>query len=220
MLLHPRIGLVGVNRVMQSTVFFLMGSDCYTAVFVTAGRLGVRIVVWVPPEIALQHYREFANAALKECMHDGMPVGVMRRVDARHGQVWYEVLGLARPVRWYGGYFILESVNSPATAQVDALTDVLAADSEAAQDQAPGDVPANDYDARLRVQSRSRNAAARPSSGRPSYAPTAAGVPSPDVMPSKPWRPPTSSRTAVPSPMSSATAYRYVPTSTLCTTST
>jgi hypothetical protein len=39
-------------------------------------------------------------------------------------------------VRWYGPYFILESVNPPATTQVDALTDVLAADSEAEQKQA------------------------------------------------------------------------------------
>jgi hypothetical protein len=66
--------------------------------------------------------------------------------------VEYDVLGLARPLRWYGGYFILESVNPPATVQVDALTDVLVADSEAERDQGKDDVPANDYDARRRAQ--------------------------------------------------------------------
>jgi putative restriction endonuclease len=55
------------------------------------------------------------------------------------------------PVRWYDGYFILESVNPPATTQVDALTDVLAADAETERDQGTDEVPADDYDARRRV---------------------------------------------------------------------
>jgi putative restriction endonuclease len=46
----------------------------------------------------------------------------------------------------------MESVNPPATIQVDPLTDVLAADAEAEQDQGPDDVPSDDYDARRRVQ--------------------------------------------------------------------
>ena len=94
----------------------------------------------------------YTNAALKQCIQDRIPVGVIRKVDARRRQVQYEVLGLARPVRWYGGYFILESVNPPATTQVDALTDVLAADSEAEHAQDTDDVPADDYDARRRAQ--------------------------------------------------------------------
>jgi putative restriction endonuclease len=94
----------------------------------------------------------YTNAALKQCIQDRIPVGVIRKVDDRRREVQYEVLGLARPVRWYGGYFILESVNPPATTQVDALTDVLAADSEAERDQETDDVPADDYDARRRTQ--------------------------------------------------------------------
>ncbi len=91
----------------------------------------------------------YTNAALKRCIQDRIPVGVIRKVDTRRRQVQYEVLGLARPVRWYGGYFILESVNPPAATQVDALTDVLVADSEAESDQGADDVPADDYDANL-----------------------------------------------------------------------
>ena len=93
----------------------------------------------------------YTNAALKRCIQGRIPVGVIRKIDARRRQVQYEVLGLARPVRWYGGYFILESVNPPATTQVDPLTDVLAADTEAERAQ-PDDVPPDDYDARRRTQ--------------------------------------------------------------------
>lgn len=94
----------------------------------------------------------FSNVALKRCIQDRVPIGVVRKVDASRRPVQYEVLGLAQPVRWYGGYFVLESVNPPAATQADPLTDVLAADAEAEQDQYTDDVPADDYDARLRIQ--------------------------------------------------------------------
>jgi hypothetical protein len=94
----------------------------------------------------------YTNAALRQCMQDRIPVGVIRKIDNRRHGVQYEVLGLARPVRWYGGFFILESVNPPATTQVDPLTDVLTRDAEAEQGQETDDVPADDYDARQRVQ--------------------------------------------------------------------
>jgi hypothetical protein len=92
------------------------------------------------------------NAALRQCMQDRVPVGVMRKTDTRRHGVQYEVLGLARPVRWYGGFFVFESVNPPAATQVDPLTDVLTLDAEEEQRQEPYDLPADDYDARQRVQ--------------------------------------------------------------------
>jgi putative restriction endonuclease len=94
----------------------------------------------------------YTNAALTRCMQDRIPVGVMRKVDTRRHGVQYEVFGLARPVRWYGGFFILESVSPPATIQIDPLTDVLTRDAEAELDQETDDIPADDYDARQRVQ--------------------------------------------------------------------
>ncbi len=94
----------------------------------------------------------FTNAGLKRCLEDRIPVGVIRKTDSRRRKVEYEVLGLARPVRWYDGHFIFESVNPPAVTQADALTDVLIADSEARQEQEPGDVPMGDYDGRQRTQ--------------------------------------------------------------------
>lgn len=94
----------------------------------------------------------FTNAGLRRCMQDRIPVGVLRKVDSRRRNVAYEVLGLARPMRWYDGYFIMESVNPPATTQIDPLTDVLTADAETEQGQSRDDVPVDDYDARLRAQ--------------------------------------------------------------------
>jgi predicted restriction endonuclease len=46
----------------------------------------------------------------------------------------------------------LESVNPSATTQVDPLTDVLAADSQAEANDGTDDVPGDDYDARRRAQ--------------------------------------------------------------------
>jgi putative restriction endonuclease len=95
----------------------------------------------------------YTNAALRRCMQDGIPVGVIRKTDARRHGVEYEVLGLARPAWWFGGHFIFESVNPPPVTQVDPLTDILVADAEAEENQEQdNDVPANDYDARERVQ--------------------------------------------------------------------
>jgi hypothetical protein len=51
-----------------------------------------------------------------------------------------------------GGFFIFESVNPPATTQVNPLTNVLTRDAEAEQDQEKDEVPADDYDASQRVQ--------------------------------------------------------------------
>jgi putative restriction endonuclease len=94
----------------------------------------------------------YTNAALKRCIQNRIPVGVIQKVDTRRRQVEYEVLGLALPVRWYGEHFILESVNPPATTLVDPLTDVLIANSEAGLGHDIDDVPADDYDARRRTQ--------------------------------------------------------------------
>jgi hypothetical protein len=57
----------------------------------------------------------FTNAALRRCIRDRIPVGVLRKADARRRPSRYEVMGLALPVYWIGGYFFLESL-SPRVA--------------------------------------------------------------------------------------------------------
>ena len=108
----------------------------------------------------------FTNRGLMQCIADQIPVGVLRERPGygRHSQ--YEVLGLALPVRWSDGYFFFQSLNPPATPVIDVATDILeAAATSEVDDQARTEgVPADDYDARLRV---ARNIVAR--RGRASF---------------------------------------------------
>lgn len=51
--------------------------------------------------------QEYTNAALLRNAADGIPVGVMRQV-ARSPRSHYEVLGIARVIRWESGHFVLQ----------------------------------------------------------------------------------------------------------------
>ncbi len=95
--------------------------------------------------------RQYTNRALMLCIADRVPVGVLREVEAARGRTQYEVLGLAMPVTWSDGYFFLESVNPPAAATGDIVSDVLEATARAELDDAETPVPADDYDSRLRT---------------------------------------------------------------------
>jgi putative restriction endonuclease len=55
--------------------------------------------------------RYFTNDALKKCLNDGVPVGVVRQESPGAG---YMVLGLALVTGYGGGYFVLEALASPA----------------------------------------------------------------------------------------------------------
>jgi hypothetical protein len=51
--------------------------------------------------------RNYTNRGLTNCIRDRIPVGVIRQVSNRR-PVRYQVLGVALPVRWEDGYFLLE----------------------------------------------------------------------------------------------------------------
>jgi hypothetical protein len=95
----------------------------------------------------------FTNKGLMQCISAQVPVGVLRERPAQNRQSRYDVLGLALPVRWSDGYFFLQSLNPPATPVIDPVSDIL--EATAASDvehlAETEDVPADDYDARLRV---------------------------------------------------------------------
>ncbi len=75
------------------------------------------------------------NEGLRRCIADRVPVGVLReRAPARH-PAWYDVLGLALPVRWSDGVFYFESLNPKAVPVVDPVSDVLEAMASAEVDQ-------------------------------------------------------------------------------------
>jgi hypothetical protein len=96
--------------------------------------------------------REYTNRGLMRCINDRVPVGVLleRAPSGRRSQ--YEVLGLALPVRWSDGYFFLESLDPPGAPMTDIVSDVLEATARSELDDAStAAVPADDYDARLRI---------------------------------------------------------------------
>ena len=102
----------------------------------------------------------FTNRGLMQCIADQIPVGVLRERPA-HGQT--QPVRRSRPspaVRWADGYFFFQSLNPPATPVIDVATDILEATATSDVDnQARTEgVPADDYDARLRV---ARNIVAR-----------------------------------------------------------
>ena len=107
------------------------------------------------------------NEALRRCIADRVPVGVLReRAPARH-PARYDVLGLALPVRWSDGYFFFESLDPPAQPVTDPVSDVLEATARAELEQETppgGEGLGDDYDARLRVY---RQIVAR--SGQPGF---------------------------------------------------
>lgn len=96
--------------------------------------------------------KAWANRGLMRCIDDWIPVGVLREVGPKRRPSQYEVLGLALPVRWADGYFFLESLDPPAAPAADIITDVLEATARSVQDDADeAALPADDYDARLRI---------------------------------------------------------------------
>jgi len=106
------------------------------------------------------------NEALRRCIADRVPVGVLReRAPARH-PAQYDVLGLALPVWWSDGYFFFESLDPPAQPVTDPVSVLEAtARAELEQETPPGgEGLSNDYDARLRVY---RQIVAR--SGQPGF---------------------------------------------------
>lgn len=94
----------------------------------------------------------FTNRGLMQCIADQVPVGVLRARAGRGRSSQYEVLGLAVPVKWSDGYFFLESLDPAGVPSGEIVSDVLEATARAALDQQEdGDIPADDYDARLRA---------------------------------------------------------------------
>jgi putative restriction endonuclease len=98
-----------------------------------------------------QRDRMFTNRGLMRCVEDQIPVGVLRERAPAGRRSRYDVLGLAVPVRWYDGYFLFESTGPDGRAPGDTLAEVLQAQAEADAEHDDELLPADDYDARLRL---------------------------------------------------------------------
>ena len=74
------------------------------------------------------------NRGLMNCIGDRVPVGVLREIAPVNQRSQYEVLGLAQPVKWDGGYFFLESIDPPPAPTANIVTAVLEATARAELD--------------------------------------------------------------------------------------
>jgi hypothetical protein len=93
-----------------------------------------------------------ANRGLMRCIQDQIPVGVMQAVGPARHRSQYRKLGLALPVRWADGHFFLQSLAPLADPGADIIAGTLDATARVGLDEAAAaDIPADDYDARLRL---------------------------------------------------------------------
>lgn len=64
--------------------------------------------------------RHATNRGLLACMHDEVPVGVMRQISSKPN-VRYMILGLAFVSRWQDGYFLLEGCNGAGQSHAGSV---------------------------------------------------------------------------------------------------
>jgi putative restriction endonuclease len=96
--------------------------------------------------------KAWANRGLMQCIADRVPVGVLCEIGPKRRQSQYEVLGLAVPVQWADGYFFVKSLDPAGVPATDIITDVLEATARSGvEEETAAAVPADDYDARLRI---------------------------------------------------------------------
>lgn len=101
----------------------------------------------------LDRDKRSGNRGLMQCIADQIPVGVLRETAPAKQRSQYDVLGLAMPVSWADGFFVLESMNPRPIPEADPANDALEATARAEDDQDSSDpeAPKDDHDARLRV---------------------------------------------------------------------
>jgi putative restriction endonuclease len=101
----------------------------------------------------LSRDKRSGNRGLMQCIADQIPVGVLRETAPVKQRSQYDVLGLAIPVSWADGFFILESMDPRPIPGADPTNDALEATARVEDEQGSSDseAPKDDHDARLRV---------------------------------------------------------------------
>lgn len=95
----------------------------------------------------------FTNRGLMKCLHERVPVGVIRQIS-RRPRVLYLVLGLALVVGWEGGYFFLEGFSLDGNSRgfrSKTEIDVLSAFQERVATEGKVFDPHNIIDGRERI---------------------------------------------------------------------
>lgn len=106
----------------------------------------------------IQRSALWTNRSIDACIESRVPVGVMKEIEplTKSGRSRYLVLGLALPVGWADGMYLLEGFGpSGADLSQDTGIDVLEAaalrDPELQQELDSPTPPKDEYDARVRV---------------------------------------------------------------------
>jgi hypothetical protein len=85
----------------------------------------------------LSRDKKSGNRGLMQCIADQIPVGVLRETAPVKQRSQYDVLGLAIPVSWADGFFVLESMSPRPMPQTDPVNDALEATARAEDDKTP-----------------------------------------------------------------------------------
>lgn len=153
-LVHPRMGIYKPRELDYATAIITMLRSRYQGDSVTRHADGTWDMVYheqeAPPSRA---DRAYANDALRACLRDGVPVGVLEERETSARPRMFEVLGLGMLVGWQSDYFILQSLNQVREESGRRIINTLLSTAEAleADEDQQRPLPTDDYDARLRT---------------------------------------------------------------------
>ncbi len=153
-LVHPRMGIYKPRELEYATAIITMLRSRYQGDSVTHHADETWNMVYHQQDApAGRDDGVYANEALRACLRDGIPVGVLEERETLARPRLFEVLGLGMLVGWQSDYFILQSLNQAAADSGRRAINALLATAEAleANEDQERPLPSDDYDARLRT---------------------------------------------------------------------
>lgn len=153
-LVHPRMGIYKPHELEYATAIVTMVRSRYRGDRVTRHADGTWDMVYHQQDAPERQVRgAYANAALRACLRDHIPVGVLQEREVSGRPRMFEVLGLGQLTGWQSDYFILQSMDQAGATNDRGPMSALLATAEALEEdeQAQRPLPADDFDARLRT---------------------------------------------------------------------
>jgi putative restriction endonuclease len=153
-LVHPRMGIYKPRELEYATAIVTRLRSRYHGDSVTHHADGTWNMVYHQQDTPVgRDDGAWANDALRACLRDGIPVGVLEERQTPERPRLFEVLGLGALAGWQSDYFILQSLShaaaGPGRSAINALLATAEALEAAQNEEQP--LPADDYDARLRT---------------------------------------------------------------------
>jgi putative restriction endonuclease len=152
-LVHRQMGIYKPRDLEYATAIITMLESPYPGDHVTHNADGTWDMVYHQQDFRrAQTGAPYANAALRACVRDGIPVGVLEERSSSGTPRLFEVLGLAMPVDWQSDYFTFRSLNHLGRSRTGGTVSALLAAAEAQEaEEEQHSLPTDDYDARLRT---------------------------------------------------------------------